>query len=83
MTFRLAGFWLHNCPFMSLPVDHYLQWVFKLYMPDKIIFINSFHTIQIINIIRTFIYKGIYSKITYPEGSKILEKMCSLAWIYT
>jgi hypothetical protein len=50
-------------------------------MPDEAVFINYFEAIQKINIIITFMDKGINGKIPDPERSKILKEMRSLTWI--
>ena len=66
---------------MFFTVYHYLERIIKPYMPDEAVFVNYFEAIQKINIIITFIDKGINGKIPNPERSKILKEMCSLTRI--
>ena len=66
---------------MFFSVYHYFERTIKPDMPDEAVFINYFEAIQKINIIITFIDKGVNGKIPDPERSKILKEMCPLAWI--
>ena len=66
---------------MFFSVYHYFERTIKPDMPDEAVFINYFEAIQKINIIITFMDKGINGKIPDPERSKILKEMRSLTWI--
>jgi len=64
-------------------VNHYLKGRIKPDVPQKAVFIYDLLFIKIINIIITFIDIRVDGEIAHTERGKILEKMSSLAGIYS